>query len=40
MFLRYMLSKVDDVKDIYRRVERQELVVEGLREGQTLVGEE
>ena len=29
----------DDVKDIYRRAERQELVVEGLREGQTLAEE-
>ncbi|KAI9812846.1 MAG: Rab GDP dissociation inhibitor alpha [Thelocarpon impressellum] len=33
-------TTTDDVKDIYRRAERQELVVEGLREGQTLVGEE
>lgn len=30
----------DDIRDIYRRAEGQELVVEGLREGQTLVGEE
>ncbi|KAI9883726.1 MAG: adenosine kinase [Watsoniomyces obsoletus] len=33
-------STTDDVKDIYRRAERQELVVEGLREGQKLVGDE
>ncbi|KAI9843100.1 MAG: Rab GDP dissociation inhibitor alpha [Thelocarpon superellum] len=33
-------TTTDDVKDIYRRAERHELVVEGLREGQTLVGEE
>lgn len=30
----------DDIRDIYRRSEGHELVVEGLREGQTLVGEE
>jgi Rab GDP dissociation inhibitor len=30
----------DDVRDIYRRAEGHELIVEGLREGQTLVGEE
>ncbi|KAJ9625118.1 Rab GDP dissociation inhibitor alpha [Taxawa tesnikishii (nom. ined.)] len=30
----------DDVKDIYRRAEGQDLVVEGLREGQNLVAEE
>ena len=30
----------DDVKDIYRRAEGEELVVEGLREGTNLVGEE
>ena len=30
----------DDVKDIYRRAEQEELVVEGLREGDTLVGQE
>lgn len=28
---------VDDVRDIYQRAEGHELVVEGLREGQTLV---
>ncbi|KZF25384.1 rab GDP-dissociation inhibitor [Xylona heveae TC161] len=33
-------TTTDDVKDIYRRAEGQELVVEGLREGQNLVGEE
>lgn len=31
---------VDDVKDIYRRAEGHELVVEGLREGTTLVSDE
>lgn len=31
---------LDDVKDIYRRAEGEELVVEGLREGTNLVGEE
>lgn len=35
--LTYLL---DDVKDIYRRAEGEELVVEGLREGTNLVGEE
>lgn len=30
----------DDVRDIYRRIEGEELVVEGLREGTNLVGEE
>ena len=30
----------DDVRDIYRRAEQEELVVEGLREGDTLVGQE
>ena len=29
---------IDDVRDIYRRAEREELVVEGLREGTNLVG--
>ncbi|KAL1982885.1 hypothetical protein VTN96DRAFT_813 [Rasamsonia emersonii] len=33
-------TTTDDIRDIYRRAEGQELVVEGLREGQTLVGEE
>ncbi|KAK8213602.1 Rab GDP dissociation inhibitor alpha [Zalaria obscura] len=33
-------TTTDDVKDIYRRAEGQELVVEGLREGQNLVAEE
>ena len=33
-------SMTDDVKDIYRRAEQEELVVEGLREGDTLVGQE
>lgn len=31
---------VDDVRDIYRRAQGEELVVEGLREGTNLVGEE
>ena len=31
---------VDDVRDIYRRAEQEELVVEGLREGDNLVGQE
>ncbi|KAI9732582.1 MAG: Rab GDP dissociation inhibitor alpha [Cirrosporium novae-zelandiae] len=33
-------TTTDDVRDIYQRVEGQELVVEGLREGHNLVGEE
>ncbi len=33
-------SHVDDVRDIYRRAAGEELVVEGLREGTNLVGEE
>ncbi|KAI9761094.1 MAG: Structural maintenance of chromosomes protein 2 [Chaenotheca gracillima] len=33
-------TTTDDVKNIYQRAEGEELVVEGLREGQTLVGEE
>ncbi|MCJ1343129.1 Rab GDP dissociation inhibitor alpha [Peltigera leucophlebia] len=33
-------TTTDDVKDIYRRAEGEELVVEGLREGTNLVGEE
>ena len=32
-------STTDDVKDIYRRAQREELKVEGLREGQTLAEE-
>lgn len=36
-----MLTRsLDDVRDIYRRAEQEELVVEGLREGDTLVGQE
>jgi Rab GDP dissociation inhibitor len=31
---------VDDIKDIYRRAEGQELVVEGLREGSNFNVEE
>jgi hypothetical protein len=30
----------DDIRDIYRRAEGHELVVEGLRDGQNLVAEE
>lgn len=33
-------TTTDDIKDIYRRAERQELVVEGLRDGQNLVADE
>ena len=33
-------TEVDDVRDIYRRAEKTELVVEGLREGTNLVAEE
>jgi len=33
-------TTTDDVKDIYRRAEGHELVVEGLREGTSLVGDE
>ncbi|KAL8904062.1 MAG: hypothetical protein Q9207_003523 [Kuettlingeria erythrocarpa] len=33
-------TTTDDVKDIYRRAQGEELVVEGLREGTNLVGEE
>jgi Rab GDP dissociation inhibitor len=32
-------TTTDDVKDMYRRAQREELVVEGLREGQTLAEE-
>jgi len=32
-------TMTDDVRDIYKRAEGEELVVEGLREGQSLVGE-
>lgn len=32
-------TTTDDVRDIYRRAQREELVVEGLREGQTLAEE-
>ena len=35
-----LLPSLDDVRDIYRRAEGEELVVEGLREGTSLVGEE
>ena len=31
---------IDDVRDIYRRAEGHELVVEGLRDGTILVDEE
>lgn len=33
-------TTTDDIKDIYRRAEGQELVVEGLRDGQNLVADE
>lgn len=33
-------QNIDDVRDIYRRAEQEELVVEGLREGDNLVGQE
>ncbi|KAJ9669664.1 Rab GDP dissociation inhibitor alpha [Coniosporium apollinis] len=33
-------TTTDDIKDIYRRAEGKELVVEGLREGQNLVADE
>ncbi|KAL8796421.1 MAG: hypothetical protein Q9195_001328 [Heterodermia aff. obscurata] len=33
-------TTTDDVRDIYQRAEKEELVVEGLREGTSLVGEE
>jgi len=32
--------RVDDVRDIYQRAQKEELVVEGLREGTNLVAEE
>ena len=35
-----VLTLADDVRDIYRRAEQEELVVEGLREGDNLVGQE
>ena len=35
----FSIAFTDDVRDIYRRAEGQELVVEGLREGQTLAQE-
>jgi Rab GDP dissociation inhibitor len=31
---------LDDIKDIYRRAEGHELVVEGLREGHNLVADQ
>ena len=39
MFFANDITNADDVRDIYRRAEGQELVVEGLREGQTLAQE-
>ena len=39
MFTLCFRGSTDDVRDIYRRAEGQELVVEGLREGQTLAQE-
>lgn len=38
--IRELTTYPDDVKDIYRRAAGEELVVEGLREGTNLVGEE
>ena len=35
-----LTGTTDDVRDIYRRAEQEELVVEGLREGDNLVGQE
>ena len=35
-----LMCLADDVRDIFRRAEGEELVVEGLREGTNLVGEE
>lgn len=35
-----LMTIADDVKDIYRRAAGEELVVEGLREGQNIVAEE
>jgi Rab GDP dissociation inhibitor len=32
-------TTTDDVKDLYRRVEGHELVIEGLRDGTNLVGD-
>lgn len=37
---RSLTISTDDVRDIYKRAEGHELVVEGLREGTNLVGEE
>lgn len=31
---------IDDVRDLYQRAEKEELVVQGLREGTNLVAEE
>lgn len=33
-------TTTDDIRDIYKRAAGEELVVEGLREGQNLVAEE
>lgn len=35
-----LIRSADDVKDIYRRAEQEELVVEGLRDGDNLVAQE
>lgn len=37
---RQLILVPDDIRDIYRRAEGHELVVDGLREGTTLVGEQ
>lgn len=34
-----LMCYADDVRDIYRRAEKKELVVEGLREGESLAAE-
>ena len=35
-----LIDSTDDVRDIYRRAEQEELVVEGLRAGDNLVAQE
>ena len=34
------VHRLDDIRDVYLRAAGEELVVEGLREGQSLVAEE
>lgn len=38
--LRRLTDGADDVRDTYRRAQGEELVVDGLRDGTNLVGEE